>query len=121
MNERKEILNVLKEMWLSGDSPLHRIYSSWEELVLNVDFMQNTNTMKKRPCPHCGVKQNIMKPVEGIFPYQICESCKQSFYLNKDSTVRKLTEEEKTEIPKEWIQVVEDLQKKKTALVFRLE
>jgi len=39
MNEVKEkdrILSVLKEMWLKGDSPLHRIYSSWEELKKNV-------------------------------------------------------------------------------------
>ena len=121
LKERKEILNVLKEMWLSGDSPLHRIYSSWEELELNVGLGPDTRKMKTHPCPYCGVKQKIMKPIEGIFPYQICESCEQSFYVNKDATVRKLTEEEKMEIPKEWIQVVEDLQKKKTALVFRLE
>jgi ssDNA-binding Zn-finger/Zn-ribbon topoisomerase 1 len=73
------------------------------------------------PCPNCGVKQRITKPLEGFFPYQNCDSCKNAFYVNKDLTARKLTEEEKREIPKAWIQIVEDLNKKKCAIVFRLE
>jgi len=121
LNERKEILNVLRKMWLSGDSPLHRIYSSWEELVLNVDFERSPKQTKSHPCPYCGKKQEVVKPVEGIFPYQTCESCRRSFYVNSDFTVRRLTDEERREIPREWIQVVEDLQRKKTALVFRIE
>ena len=72
-------------------------------------------------CPNCGVKQRITKPLEGFFPYQTCKSCKQPYYVNQDSTVRKLTEEEKREIPEAWIQIVEDLSNKKCAIVFRLE
>jgi hypothetical protein len=121
LNDRKEILNVLREMWLNGDSPLHRIYSSWEELEQNVDFEPDVEKYKPRSCPYCAVKQEIRKPVEGLFPFQTCKSCKQNFYVYPDFTVRKLTEEETRDIPKEWIQVVEDLKKKKTALVFRLE
>jgi hypothetical protein len=36
-------------------------------------------------------------------------------------TVRKLTEEEKDEMPAEWVRILEDLNKKKLAVVFRLE
>lgn len=108
-------------MWLSGDSPLHRIYSSWEELEQNVDFEARAKQTKNHPCPYCGIKQEISKTVEGIFPYQTCGKCGKSFYVNSDFTVRKLTQDEQREIPKEWIQVVEDLQRKKTALVFRIE
>jgi hypothetical protein len=121
LNEKKEILNILRTMWLNGDSPLHRIYSSWEELELNVGFEASPKPTKTHPCPYCGTTQEILKPVEGIFPYQTCEKCKRSFYVNTDFTIRKLTQEETREIPKEWIQVVEDLHKKKTALVFRIE
>jgi hypothetical protein len=35
--------------------------------------------------------------------------------------VRALTEDEKREIPKSWIQIVDGLSKKKCAVVFRLE
>jgi phage terminase large subunit GpA-like protein len=123
--ERKEILNMLREMWLKGDSPLRRIYSSWEELEANVEITSETTSSKKKrtiqPCPHCGGKQTITKPIEGIFPYQNCKLCKNPFYVNKDLTVRQLTEEEKREIPKAWIQIVDDLSKKKVAVVFRLE
>lgn len=125
MNEKKEVLSVLRNLWLNGDSPLHRIYSSWEELEGNVEFQpegtQGKRKSRIRRCPSCDVKQEIRKPVEGIFPYQNCKSCKRAFYVNKDFTVRKLTKEEKRDIPNAWIQVVEDLSKKKTAIVFRLE
>ena len=123
--EKKEILNVLKEMWLKGDSPLHRIYSSWEELEANVKITSETTRSKEKravqPCPNCGAKQKIAKPMEGIFPYQNCKSCKHPFYVNKDLTVRKLTEEERREIPGSWFQIVEDINKKKVIVVFRLE
>ena len=76
---------------------------------------------KKCPCPYCSAIQEITKPVEGIFPYQTCDSCKNDFYVYEDFSARRLTEEEKREVPREWIQVVEDLQKKKTALVFHIE
>ena len=124
-HEKKEVLSIFREMWQKGDSPLHRIYSSWEELEQHMEIKKE-GTQKKgkyaiQPCPNCGVKQKITKPLEGFFPYQNCKSCKHPFYVNKDSTVRKLTEEEKREIPEAWIQIVEDLSNKKCAIVFRLE
>lgn len=124
MNEKKELLNMLREMWQKGDSPLHRIYSSWEELEQHVDIKIERTARKEKyaiqPCPNCGVKQRITKPLE-VFPYQTCKSCEQAFYVNKDLTVRKLTEEEKENMPAAWVQIVEDLSKKKLAIVFRLE
>ena len=125
MNEKKELLNMLREMWQKGDSPLHRIYSSWEELEQHVDIKTARTTRKEKykiqPCPNCGVKQRITKTLEEFFPYQNCKSCEQAFYVNKDLTVRKLTEEEKEEMPAAWVQIVEDLSKKKMAIVFKLE
>ena len=122
--EKKEVLSILREMWLRGDSPLHRIYSSWEELESNVKITSEAPSSEGKPavqrCPNCGIKQNISIPIEGIFPYQNCKSCKQPFYVNNDLTVRKLTSEER-EIPRAWFQVVEDISKKKVAVVFRLE
>jgi len=109
-------------MWRKADSPLHRMYSSWEELEQHVEIETGKKAkFKIQPCPNCGVKQKITKPLEGFLPYQNCNSCKNAFYVNKDLTVRELTEEEKREIPKAWIQIVEDLSKKKCAIVFRLE
>lgn len=125
MNEKKELLNMLREMWQKGDSPLHRIYSSWEELEQHVDVKTDRTTRKEKyavqPCPNCGVKQRVTKPLEEFFPYQNCKSCEQAFYVNKDLTVRQLTEEEKEDMPAAWVQIVEDLSKKKLAIVFRLE
>ena len=125
MNEKKELLNMLREMWQKGDSPLHRIYSSWEELEQNVDIKTDRTTRKEKytiqPCPNCGVKQRITKPLEEFFPYQNCKSCEQAFYVNKDLTVRQLTTGEKEDMPAAWVQIVEDLSKKKLAIVFSLE
>ena len=125
MNEKKELLNMLREMWQKGDSPLHRIYSSWEELEQHVDVKTDRTTRKEKyavqPCPNCGVKQRVTKPLEEFFPYQNCKTCEQAFYVNKDLTVRQLTEEEKEDMPAAWVQIVEDLSKKKLAIVFRLE
>jgi hypothetical protein len=124
VNEKKELLNMLREMWQKGDSPLRRIYSSWEELEANVEIKtgETTGTEKYRlqPCPNCGAKQKITKPLEDFFPYQKCTVCKQPFYVNKDLTVRKLSEEEK-DMPQAWVQIVEDLNKKKLAIAFKLE
>lgn len=124
MNERKEVLNMLREMWQKGDSPLRRIYSSWEELEANVKITSETTRSKEKraiqPCPNCGTKQNIAKPMEGIFPYQNCKSCKHPFYVNRDLTVRKLTDEER-DIPGSWFRIVEDLSKNRVAVIFRLE
>jgi hypothetical protein len=123
--EKKEVLSMLREMWLKGDSPLHRIYSSWEELEANIKITSEATSGKGkravRPCPNCGTKQDIAKPMEGIFPYQNCKLCKRPFYVNNDLTVRKLTDDELREIPGAWFQIVEDISKKKVAVVFRLE
>jgi predicted RNA-binding Zn-ribbon protein involved in translation (DUF1610 family) len=125
VNEKKELLNMLREMWQKGDSPLHRIYSSWEELEQNVDIKTERATRKEKyatqPCPNCGVKQRVTKPLEEFFPYQNCKGCEQAFYVNKDLTVRSLTEEEKEVMPAGWVQIVEDLSRKKLAIVFKLE
>jgi predicted RNA-binding Zn-ribbon protein involved in translation (DUF1610 family) len=125
VNEKKELLNMLREMWQKGDSPLHRIYSSWEELEQHVDIKTDRKARKEKytiqPCPNCGIKQRITKPLEEFFPYQNCKSCEQAFYVNKDLTVRQLTAEEKEDMPAAWVQIVEDLSKKKLAIVFRLE
>ena len=125
MNEKKELLNMLREMWQKGDSPLHRIYSSWEELEQHVDIKTEKETKKEKyaihRCPNCGADQKISKPLEDFISYQNCKSCKQVFYVNKDLTVRKPTEEEKETMPAAWVQIVEDLNKKRLAIVFKLE
>lgn len=124
-HEKLEVLSIFREMWRKADSPLHRIYSSWEELVQHVEIATNDVSKEEKfavhRCPNCGVKQRITEPLEGFFPYQNCKACKQAYYVNKDLTVRKLTEYEKREIPKSWIQIVDNLSKKKCAIVFRLE
>jgi predicted nucleic acid-binding Zn ribbon protein len=79
-----------------------------------------TEKFKLQPCPNCGVKQKITKPIEDFFPYQNCTRCKQPFYVNRDLSVRKLTAEEK-DMPKAWVQIVEDINKKKLAIAFKLE
>jgi len=122
---RKEAMSIFRELWSVGNSPLHRMYSSWEELERNVEVKSDTaNTMKKhkiRSCPYCGVKQAISKPLDGIFPYLNCESCKCPFFIENNLSVRKLTEEEKREVPEAWIRIVEDLTKKKVAVVLKFE
>jgi hypothetical protein len=122
--EKKIILSMLREMWLNGDIGLRRIYSSWEELEANLEIKSETtsqNIQTINSCPTCGVKQKIIMPFEGIFPYQTCKSCKNPFYVNKDLTARKLSKEEERELPEAWIQVVEDMHRKKVAVVFGLE
>jgi ribosomal protein S27AE len=121
-HEKREVLSIFREMWRRPDSPLHRIYSSWEELEQHVEIETGKETkFKVQPCPNCGVKQKITKPLEGFFPFQNCNSCEKAFYVNRDLTVRQITEDEKREIPKAWIQIVDDLSKKKCAVVFKLE
>ena len=122
--EKKEVLSVFREMWLKGDSPLHRIYSSWEQLEANVEVTSEMTPNEEgiyQPCPNCGKEQPIKKPLDGIFPYQTCNKCKRPFFVNKDLTVRKMTDDEKIEVPRPWIQIVEDLTKKKVAVVLKLE
>ena len=124
-HKRKEAISIFKELWSAGNSPLHRMYSSWEELERNIEVKSdNANTMKKhkiRSCPYCGAKQAITMPLDGIFPYLNCESCKRPFFVENTLFVRKLTEEEENEIPEAWIRIVEDLTKKKVAVVLKFE
>jgi endogenous inhibitor of DNA gyrase (YacG/DUF329 family) len=124
LNEKKELLNMLKAMWRQGDLPLRRIYPSLEELEANVDITVDREKRRERyairPCPNCGVKQKITKPSD-LFPFHSCRSCKHPFHVNKDLTVRKLTEEEKENMPEDWVRILEDLNKKKLAIVFKLE
>jgi hypothetical protein len=122
--ERKEALSIFKELWSEGNSALHRMYSSWDELERNVELKSDEETENLHvlhPCPYCGVRQRIAKPLNGVFPYQNCESCHRPFFIHNDLTIRKLSEGEKSEIPGAWIQVVDDLAKKKIAVVFKLE
>ncbi len=120
--ERKVILHMLRELWLRGDSSLRRIYSSWEELERNLEI--TTAGLEKqnvRNCPNCGAKHEVTLPFDGVFPLQTCSSCKHPFYVNKNLTVRKLSDEEQRELPQSWIQIVEDMNSQKVAVVFRLE
>jgi len=125
VSEKKALLNMLREMWQKGDSPLHRIYSSWEELEQHVEVKAARAARKEKyamqRCPNCGVKQRVTKPLEEFFPYQTCKACSQAFYVNRDLTVRSLTADEKEAMPAAWVHVVEDLSKKKLAIVFKLE
>jgi hypothetical protein len=125
LSERKNLLNMLRVMWRKGDSPLRRIYPSWEDLESNLDIMveekKNKTTHVRRNCPYCGVTQMITKPLDALFPYETCQSCKRPFHVNNDLTVRKLTDEEKEDMPAEWVRILEDFSKKKLAIVFKLE
>ena len=125
LTEKKELLNMLRSIWRQGDSPLRRIYPSLEELESNVDIKLDTKKRKEKfaikPCPSCGQKQKITKPIESLFPFHICPSCKQTFHVNKDLTVRKLTDEEEESMPEDWVRILEDLNTKKMAIVFKLE
>jgi len=124
-HERKEALSIFKELWSIGSSPLHRMYSSWDELERNIEVKSDSvNFTQKhliRVCPYCGAKQDISKPLDGVFPYLNCESCKHSFFVQNNLSVRKLTEEEEREIPEAWIRIVDDLAKKRVAVVLRFE
>ena len=123
--EKKELLNLLRVLWRKGDSSLRRIYPSWEELEANIDITVDEQRTKaestNKLCPNCGVIQKIKKPLDELFPYQTCQKCKHPFHVSNDLTVRKLTEDEKDVMPAEGVRVIEDLKKKKIAIVFKLE
>ncbi len=125
MSERKELLNMLRVMWRKGDSSLRRIYPSWEELESNLDIIMEGQKGKVahvyRSCPNCGVTQKITKPIDELFPYESCQSCKRPFHVNNDLAVRKLTLEEIEDMPADWVRILEDLSRKKLAIVFKLE
>lgn len=124
-NERRVLLSILREIWQRSDSPLHRIYSSWEELERHVEVKATRAKQHEKfsiqRCPNCGIKQKVTKPLEELFPYQTCTACNQVFYVNKNSTVRRLTESEKETMPEAWIHIVEDLKQKKMAIIFKIE
>ena len=123
--ERKEALSIFRELWSVGNPSLHRMYSSWDELERNIEIeSDNAGELQKhkiRSCPYCGAKQAVSKPLDGVFPYLNCESCGHSFFVQNNLFVRKLTEEEEREIPDALIRIVEDLAKKKVAVVLRFE
>jgi len=123
--EKKELMNLLRVIWRKGDSSLRRIYPSWEELEANIGIMVDEKRTKtasaNRLCPNCGVIQKIKEPINELFPYQTCKKCKRPFHVSNDLTVRKLTEDEKDVMPAEGVRVIEDLKKKKLAIVFKLE
>jgi hypothetical protein len=126
LSERKELLNMLRARWRNGDPSLRRIYPSWEDLEANVDITTEQEHGKKPPtthklCPNCGTSQKITKPLNELFPYETCQSCKRAFHVNNDLTVRKLTQDEEDNMPVEWVSILEDFNKKKLAIVFRLE
>jgi predicted RNA-binding Zn-ribbon protein involved in translation (DUF1610 family) len=125
LSEKKELLNMLRARWRNGDSSLRRIYPSWEDLEAHLEITTEQEHGKDhyshKLCPNCGVTQKIIKPLNELFPYEKCRSCKRPFHVNKDLTVRKLTEDEEENMPVEWVRILEDLNKKKLAIVFRLE
>ena len=103
---------------------MRRIYSSWEQLEANLELTSEAISTEKRtlkPCPYCGANQIVAVPIVGIFQYQNCKSCKNAFHVSKNLSVRELTDEEKSEIPNAWFQIIEDLSKKKVAVIFKLE
>jgi hypothetical protein len=56
-----------------------------------------------------------------IFPYDKCKSCKHTFHVSGNLDIRKLTDEENENMPAEWIRIIHALDKKKLAVVFKLE
>lgn len=103
---------------------MHRMYSSWDELESNIEVKPNVKVMGKhhvQQCPYCGVKQEVRRTFDGVFPYMNCKSCQRSFFVQSDFNVRKLSEEEKVDVPCALVQIVEDLSKKKVAVVFKFE
>ena len=125
MDEKTELLHILRVMWRRGDSSLRRIYPSWEDLEANMDIIVEVQKRKTefelKPCPYCGVTQKILKPLDELFPYEKCRSCKRAFHVNNNLSVRKLSAEEREDMPAEWVRILEDLKKKKMAIVFKLE
>ena len=61
-----------------------------------------------KPCPICGKRQKIERPIKGIFPEQECKPSiytgnPHSFYVNPDLTVREFTKEEHEILKQAWI------------------
>ena len=124
IGEKKKLLAIFKEMWQKSSSPLHRIYSSWEDLESHVEVEEDKTEESEftiQLCPYCKSSQQIKRSAKGLFPYQNCISCSKSFSINKDYTLRKLTSGEKENMPCSWIQIVDGLEKKKLSIVFKLD
>jgi hypothetical protein len=124
IDEKKEILNIFRHMWQNTNSPLHRIYTSWEELESHVEIKEEKSEKSEftiQLCPYCEVKQQIKRSTRGLFPYQTCDFCNRAFFIDKDYTLRALSSEEKESMPKSWIQIIDGLEKKKLSIVFKLE
>jgi hypothetical protein len=122
--EKKEILSIFKQMWQSNNSPLHRMYDSWEELETHVEIKEEKtkkNEFTIQKCPYCETKQQVRSDVSRLFPYQSCNFCNKSFFIEKDYTVRKLTHEEIEKMPNSWIQIIDGLEKKKLSIIFKIE
>jgi len=60
---------------------------------------------KIKPCPICGKRQKIEKPMRGVFPVQECKPSmyEHSFYVNPDMTVRRFTKEESEMLKRGWL------------------
>jgi hypothetical protein len=125
LDEKTELLHLLKIMWKNGDSSLRRIYPSWEELENHIDIKIEKPQIKSitahKLCPYCGVTLRIKEPIDELFPYDECKSCKHSFHVGSDLEVKKLTDEEEENMPAEWVRVLHALDKKKLAIIFKLE
>jgi hypothetical protein len=125
LDEKTELLHLLKIMWKKGDSSLRRIYPSWEDLENSIEIKLEEKHSKSvaanKSCPYCGALLKIKKPIDELFPYDECKTCKHSFHINADLEVRKLTDEEEENMPEEWVRVLQALDKRKMAVVFKLE
>jgi hypothetical protein len=123
LDEKHELLQFLKEMWERGDSSLRRIYPSWEDLESNLEIKLEAhhpkNRTSKRICPYCGVILEVKKPMD-LFPYDECKSCTHTFHVSGNLDIRKLTDDENENMPAEWVRILDDLNKKKLAIIFRL-
>jgi hypothetical protein len=125
LDEKQEFLQLLRDMWDRGDSSLRNIYPSWEDLESNlqirVEKHHSEYSTVKKPCPYCGAIIEIKTPTEDLFPYDECKSCKNTFHVSDNLAVRKLTDEENENMPAEWVRVLHALDRKKLAIVFKLE
>lgn len=125
MDEKHELLELLRDMWDRGDSSLRKIYPSWEDVQNNLEIKVETHRSKQiisqKHCPYCGEIIEIKAPTEDLFPYDECKICKQSFHVNSTLDIRKLTDEENENMPAEWVRVLHALDKKKLAIIFKLE
>jgi hypothetical protein len=52
-HEKREALSILREMWRNTDSPLRRIYSSWEELEQHMEIA--TRQIEKSRSTHAQI------------------------------------------------------------------